>query len=200
MSLAKILQAAGYQTAVFGKYGIGAHDMAKEEAVAESILPTCLHDNGAQCAHFTFLEWLFLNRSAEERAVVQDGPGWLGFDYSFVSSQGIQAYGPYCFFENDQVAGNSEQQGVSAPTAKWWDAGIYPLDGGYKTGIELKSANSSKGIQKAPGIFNGVESWKTDQFDNMILEKALAWLTLATATTVSQHRYNCYIHAYASSN
>lgn len=79
-SLAKALQSAGYKTAVFGKYGIGA-DLLNND---------------------------FMNEK------VQNGPGWLGFDYSFISAAGIQpgpfGRGPYCFFENDILATNDLDQ------------------------------------------------------------------------------------------
>ena len=85
-SLAKALQSAGYKTAVFGKYGIGA-DLLNND---------------------------FMNEK------VQNGPGWLGFDYSFISAAGIQN-SPYCFFENDILANNDLDQ-EDSPV--WWQSGV----------------------------------------------------------------------------
>ena len=169
-----MLQAVGYQTAVFGKYGLGAHDIDKEGAVPEgsSILPPC-SEKKAACDRLKFFEWLFSNESSgKPAAVVQDGPGWVGFNYSFVSAQGIQSFGPYNFFENDRL------RQVDATAAKWWSPGIYQLDNGYKTAIEGDGQYPDQG---GTGIFNGAESWKTDQFDNQILEKALEWLAVAAS-------------------
>lgn len=162
-------------TAVIGKYGLGAHDIDKEGAIPESssILPQCSAKKSS-CQRLKFFEWLFSNQSGgEPAAVVQDGPGWVGFNYSFVSGQGIQKYGPYCFFENDRLA-----DGATAAIATWWSPGMYQLGNGYKTAIEGDSQYPDQG---GTGIFNGVESWKTDQFDNQILAKALDWLTLAAS-------------------
>ena len=85
-SLAKALQSAGYKTAMFGKYGIGA-DLLNND---------------------------FMNEK------VQNGPGWLGFDYSFISAAGIQNR-PYCFFENDILATNGLDQ-EDSPV--WWQSGV----------------------------------------------------------------------------
>ena len=186
VSLAKLLQAAGYQTAVFGKYGLGAHDIDKEGAIPESssIVPQCSKKKST-CQRLKFFEWLFSNRSAgQPAAVVQDGPGWAGFNYSFVSAQGIQKYGPYCFFENDRLADGAT---AAAAAATWWSPGMYQLENGYKTAIRGDSQYPDQG---GTGISNGVESWKTDQFDNQILAKALEWLTLAA----SNHEEPFFMH------
>ena len=90
ISLAQLLKANGYQTAMFGKVHLGAEPVYKEGVAAEDV------------------KW---NRSFADLKIQQPlrgGPKDLGFDYSFTAQSGIQGP-PFAFFENDLlVAPESE--------------------------------------------------------------------------------------------
>jgi arylsulfatase A-like enzyme len=90
ISLAQLLKANGYQTAMFGKVHLGAEPVYKEGVSAEAV------------------KWNTSFDDLEIHQPLRGGPKDLGFDYSFTAQSGIQAP-PFVFFENDLlVAPESE--------------------------------------------------------------------------------------------
>jgi arylsulfatase A len=84
-TLGDVLRRAGYETALIGKYHLGAH----------------FYKKGTE---------QFAGRSTADSEVdfaraMRDGPAERGFEYSFIALRGIQD-GPYAFFENGRLYGD----------------------------------------------------------------------------------------------
>ena len=128
-TLAGLLKRAGYATAIVGKYHLGADFFAKgSNAFASESDP---------------------DSSVDFSRPMVDGPGSVGFDYSFVAMNGIQA-GPYAFFENDRLLGDPSKLIT-------WQVGDY---GDTKINAE--------------GI--GLPTWNTRNFGPTLLSRAIDFI------------------------
>ena len=89
-TIGNILQDAGYNTAMFGKLNNGGrirmNDGSLYEYTNEEALENDWHNFDFGCK-------------------IEGGPTDIGFDYSYVLLEGIQAH-PYAYFENDKLEGN----------------------------------------------------------------------------------------------
>lgn len=112
ISLAQLLKANGYQTAMFGKVHLGAEPAYKSGVSAGAVKRT---------AAFTDLK---------TDQPLQGGPKDLSFDYSFTAQSGIQAP-PFAFFENDLLVAPESELIHFSP-------GEYPSETGVSVIPEIK--------------------------------------------------------------
>ncbi len=110
-TLADILKAQGYRTAMFGKVHLGALVHPKDPS--EGFDKRTPHTKGKK--HF---DW----NAADFTRPLKNGLSSKGFDYTFLSYGGIQD-APYAFFENDILYGKPGDLMV-------WEGGNYKNDNG----------------------------------------------------------------------
>jgi arylsulfatase A len=104
-SIAEVLREGGYETAVFGKWHLGAK----------------IPPNGIQTAGKK-LNYLITEKGHDWTMPLMQGPGHLGFDRSHISIGGIQAP-PYTFFHDDYLT-------TTPSDAKYWNSGSHPMPHG----------------------------------------------------------------------
>jgi|MDTA01.1.fsa_nt_gb arylsulfatase A len=202
-TIASVLRDASWTTGVFGKWGVGA--VAPEIDAADPCLedwawdcPDAENDPRGYCQ----LRRLFC--SAEPRLI--GGPRTQGFDASFVSVAGIQAAPYAFFEDDVLVADGGLptywETGVvrgrrRTPQSLWepFEEGSLVVIGEEKVAsfnpprlavppalTRSLAPHFPSQVQsfKAPNdtapLLNGVDSWRTDQYDVLVLEKALAFI------------------------
>jgi len=105
-SIAHDLGNAGYKTAMFGKWHLGAK----------------IPPNGMKCENRTKP---FTCPKHDWSMPLQQGPGDIGFHESVVSMGGLQSY-PYNFFRNDMIDFDVQR-------TKYWEEGTYSMPFGNST-------------------------------------------------------------------
>ena len=105
LSLAKLLKATGYQTAMFGKVHLGAEPVYKSGVSAEAV------------------KWRTAFTDFEIDQPLQGGPKALGFDFSFTAQGGIQAP-PFAFFENDLLIAPESELTHFSPGTYHFETGV----------------------------------------------------------------------------
>ena len=104
-SIAEVLREGGYETAVFGKWHLGA-----------KIPPNGIQTVGKK------LNYLITEKGHDWTMPLMQGPGHLGFDRSHISIGGIQAP-PYSFFHDDYLT-------TTPSDAKYWNKGSHSMPRG----------------------------------------------------------------------
>ena len=125
LSIAHALAEVGYRTAMFGKFGIGL-TVDGDSALACA----CEHQN-LKCT----TNWLLSNLSSID---VGYGPPHLGFETSFISSNGIQSM-PYGFWQSHEI--NGKLYPLHPATTTCWGEGVHLNANGFSsTGCEVGCA------------------------------------------------------------
>jgi len=116
ISMADVLKAAGYRTAMIGKMHLGGNIYKR---------------NSSEFADYrTPVEELDIGRG------MKNGPRTYGFDYTFTAPRGLQKE-PYAYFENDNLVGD-------VASLFEWQAGTYGRSEIIETGIGMPYFDTSE--------------------------------------------------------
>ena len=151
-SLAHALAAAGYKTAIFGKWGIGANVSAPHRS----------------CSYNCAVSWVLSNQSDHR---IRGGPSALGFGTSFTSPSGIQMP-PYAYWEGPNLVGEARD-------AMCWPAGARPNANGVSiSGIADNSFGhrTRRSVDVCSGGPNGMPYWASNNYDINMTSRALSFL------------------------
>lgn len=111
-SIAQVLRDdAGYKTLMLGKWHLGGR----------------IPPNGIQSKN---IRRVLTHPGHDWSLPLQQGPGDIGFEKSYITAAGIQS-APYAFFRDDHLE-------ISPSDVKYWDGGQYPMESGTSIIVKRK--------------------------------------------------------------
>jgi arylsulfatase A-like enzyme len=137
-SIAETLRTAGYDTAVFGKWHLGG-----------KVPPNGIQNEDGN------LRNLITEEGHDWTLPLIEGPGYLGFDRSYITTAGIQSP-PYSFFRDDFLT-------TTPSNAKYWNGGTHQMTHGESVIIKRKAGE-------------GDPSWDSSAYDMILVNETNAFI------------------------